>query len=210
MKFDRPKMTEALRRVAQRMHYPLEAMLVRVRWYAARVEPAQPRGDDGRARRLRRPFHLALLVDQDVAAAGGRVASAQAPSRPELANGRDLRQGWRPVEILVPGSRPRWRHRRLPAACDARPRCGARVLGADHRPARRAREDHHRQERRQHMVDRVKPDRPSQRETNGAELTSCNLGRRLGGGNSNLVTSTAPTARCGPASRVEWEGFDQR
>ena len=35
MKFDRTKMIEALRRVVQRMHYPLEVMLVCVRWYAA-------------------------------------------------------------------------------------------------------------------------------------------------------------------------------
>ena len=35
MKFDRTKMIEALRRVIQRTHYPLEAMLVCVRWYAA-------------------------------------------------------------------------------------------------------------------------------------------------------------------------------
>ena len=35
MKFDRTTMIEALRRVIQRMHYPLEVMLVCVRWYAA-------------------------------------------------------------------------------------------------------------------------------------------------------------------------------
>ena len=35
MKFDRTKMIEALRRVVQRLHYPLEVMLVCVRWYAA-------------------------------------------------------------------------------------------------------------------------------------------------------------------------------
>jgi putative transposase len=35
MKFDRTKMIEALRKVVQRMHYPLEVMLVCVRWYAA-------------------------------------------------------------------------------------------------------------------------------------------------------------------------------
>jgi putative transposase len=34
MKFDRLKMTEALRRAVQRMHYPLEVMLMCVRWYA--------------------------------------------------------------------------------------------------------------------------------------------------------------------------------
>ena len=35
MKFERTKMIEALRKVVQRMHYPLDVMLVRVRWYAA-------------------------------------------------------------------------------------------------------------------------------------------------------------------------------
>ena len=35
MRFDRTKMLEAPRRVVQRMHYPLEVMLVCVRWYAA-------------------------------------------------------------------------------------------------------------------------------------------------------------------------------
>jgi putative transposase len=35
MDFDRTKMIEALRRVVKRMHYPLDVMLVCVRWYAA-------------------------------------------------------------------------------------------------------------------------------------------------------------------------------
>ena len=35
MKFDHTKMIEALRLVTQRTHYPLEVMLVCVRWYAA-------------------------------------------------------------------------------------------------------------------------------------------------------------------------------
>ena len=35
MRPGRTKMTEALRRVVQRMHYPLKVMLVCVRWYAA-------------------------------------------------------------------------------------------------------------------------------------------------------------------------------
>ena len=35
MEFDRTKVLEALRRVVRRMHYPLEVMLVCVRWYAA-------------------------------------------------------------------------------------------------------------------------------------------------------------------------------
>ena len=35
MKFDRTKMLEALSRVVQRSHHPLEVMLVCVSWYAA-------------------------------------------------------------------------------------------------------------------------------------------------------------------------------
>ena len=35
MKFDRTKMIEALREVVQRLNYPLDVMLVCVRWYAA-------------------------------------------------------------------------------------------------------------------------------------------------------------------------------
>ena len=35
MMLDRTKMLEALGRVVERMHYPLEVMLVCVRWYAA-------------------------------------------------------------------------------------------------------------------------------------------------------------------------------
>ena len=35
MKFDRTQMIKVLRRVVQRMHYPLEVILVCVRWYAA-------------------------------------------------------------------------------------------------------------------------------------------------------------------------------
>jgi transposase-like protein len=35
MQFDRTEVVEALRRVVQRMHYPLEVMLVCVRWSAA-------------------------------------------------------------------------------------------------------------------------------------------------------------------------------
>lgn len=49
MMFDRTKIIEALRRMVQQMHYPLEVMLVCVRWYAAiPAELSQHRGDDGR------------------------------------------------------------------------------------------------------------------------------------------------------------------
>ena len=58
-------------------------------------------------------------------------------------------------------------------------------------------------------VDRVKPERPRQRETSIAESTSRNLRHRVEATRTS-VTSTAPTARCGPACRVVWEGSDQR
>ena len=58
------------------------------------------------------------------------------------------------------------------------------------------------------MVNRVKPDGPRQRETGVAESTLRNLGHRAGC-NTNLMTSTIPTARCGPACRVVWEGIGQ-
>ena len=58
-------------------------------------------------------------------------------------------------------------------------------------------------------ADRVKPDRPRQRETKPAELTLRNLGRRAGC-HTNPTTSTTSTARCGPACRVVWEGRGRR
>ena len=57
-------------------------------------------------------------------------------------------------------------------------------------------------------ADRVKPDRPRQRETCIAESALSDLGRRVGC-NTNPMTSTTSTARCGPACRVVWEGIGQ-
>jgi hypothetical protein len=54
-------------------------------------------------------------------------------------------------------------------------------------------------------TNRVKPDESRQRETNVAELPSRNLGHRVGR-NTSPMTSTTPTARCGPACRVVWQG----
>ena len=53
---------------------------------------------------------------------------------------------WKPV----PGRRPRRPHDRLPAAGASRPCCGTALPGTSHRSPRHARQDHHRQERRQH------------------------------------------------------------
>ena len=93
MKVDRTKMLEALRRVVQRMHYPLEVMLVCVRWYAA--YPLSFRNIEEMMAERGVFVDHSTLVDQDAAGAGGRVPSAQAPSRPELEDGRDLREDQR-------------------------------------------------------------------------------------------------------------------
>ncbi len=58
-------------------------------------------------------------------------------------------------------------------------------------------------------VPRVKPDALRQRETNAGGLQLSNF-RRRAGTYSRALTSTTPTARCGPACRVVWEGTDQR
>ncbi len=59
-------------------------------------------------------------------------------------------------------------------------------------------------------VDRVKPDRPRprQRETSIAESTYRNLRHRAEA--TRTWDLNCPTARCGPACRVVWEGADQR
>ena len=57
-------------------------------------------------------------------------------------------------------------------------------------------------------AERVKPDQPRQREINRAEPTLRNF-RRQAGCYTTLTTSTIPTARCGPACRVVWEGLGQ-
>jgi len=58
------------------------------------------------------------------------------------------------------------------------------------------------------IVDVVKPLMLRQRETIFAEPIVRDF-RCWGGINTTLVTSTIPTARCGPACRVVWEGLGQ-
>ena len=57
------------------------------------VKPAQPRRNDGRARRRRGPFDGAPLGHQARAAVRKGVSPVQAAGREELENGRDLYQG---------------------------------------------------------------------------------------------------------------------
>ena len=55
------------------------------------------------------------------------------------------------------------------------------------------------------MAGRVKPEGSWQRETEAGGSEISNL-RRCIGICSSALTSTVPTARCGPACRVVWEG----
>ena len=128
MKFDRSKMTKALRRAVQRMHYPIEVMLMCVRWYAG--------------------YPLSFRQIEEMMAERGVFVDHSTRHRwsmkilPVLAAAfcrrkRPVGRSWRMDETYVkvggqwkcvPGGRPRWPDRRLPAACQARPRRGTSVL----------------------------------------------------------------------------------
>ena len=72
-------MNEAVRQVLKRLHYPIEVMLVCVRWYAA--YPLSLRQiEEMMAER-------GVVVDQDVAGPGRGVSPAQAHGWRELADG---------------------------------------------------------------------------------------------------------------------------
>jgi transposase-like protein len=103
MKFDRMNMVEALRRVVQRMHYPLEVMVVCVRWYAA--YPLSFRNiEEMMAER-------GVFVDHSTLHRWSIKVLAVLAVLAALANGRNLRQGRRPVEVPVSGGRSRRQHR---------------------------------------------------------------------------------------------------
>ena len=58
------------------------------------------------------------------------------------------------------------------------------------------------------MACKVKPEGSWQRETKSGGSVTSNP-RRCAGIHSSAPTSTIPTARCGPACRVVWEGLGQ-
>ena len=97
-------MTQALRKVIKRMHYPLEVMLTCVRWYAA--YPLSLRHiEEMMAERGVAVDHATVhrWGHQNPASARRSVSSAQTPGGRELAHGRDLHQGRWPMEVPVSG-----------------------------------------------------------------------------------------------------------
>jgi len=94
VKFDRTRMIEALRQVVLPMHYPLEVMVVYVRWHAAHPQSFQNIGEMFTERSVfidHSTLHRWSMKMLPVLAAA--FPPAQVPRRQELANGRDLRQG---------------------------------------------------------------------------------------------------------------------
>ena len=96
MKFDRLKMTEALRRAVQRMHYPLEVMLMCVRWYAGYLLSFRQIGemkntaaimnlqaDSGLPIEIRQLKYLNNILEQNQNASLGRCSDSTAFAAPE-------------------------------------------------------------------------------------------------------------------------------
>jgi len=80
-------MMEAFRKVIQRMHYPIEVMLVCVRWYAAYPLSLRHIEEMMAERGVFVDHACPSVVDQGPAGAGRGVSPAQAPCGHELANG---------------------------------------------------------------------------------------------------------------------------
>lgn len=96
-------MNEALRKVIKRFHYPLEVMLVCVRWYVA--YPLSLRQlEEMMSERGVGVDHSTLhrWCAQDFTRPDHGVSAAQAPSESQLAHGRDLHPGGRAAEIPLP------------------------------------------------------------------------------------------------------------
>jgi transposase-like protein len=104
-------MIDELRKVIKRLHYPLEVMLVCVRWDAAyplslrHIEEMM--GERGVFVDHATVHRWAIKLLPTLAL----VLRRRTPGRRKLADGRDLCQGLQPVEVSVPRRRSRGPHR---------------------------------------------------------------------------------------------------
>ena len=148
-------MIDELRKVIKRLHYPLEVMLVCVRWYAA--------------------YPLSLRNLEEMMSERGVVVDHTTVHRwairmlPVLAlmlrrRKRPVGLSWRMDETYVKVG-GQWKY--LYRAVDKAGQTIDFLLRA-HRPAWRSREDHHRQERRKHGGDRGHPRRLRRRHRDAA------------------------------------------
>ena len=99
-------MNDAMSKVLKRLRYPIEVMLMCVRWYAA--YPLSLRNlEETMAERGVVVDHTTVhrWAVKMLPGTTPYVSPAQAPGRPELAHGRDLRHGRRPIEVALPRGR---------------------------------------------------------------------------------------------------------
>jgi hypothetical protein len=89
-----------MKSVIKRLRFPLEIMLVCVRWFVA--YPLSLRNlEEMMPERGVRSLHDSSLDPQADAGAGKDVPKTQSCRRQELSDGRDIRQGWRPMEVSL-------------------------------------------------------------------------------------------------------------
>jgi putative transposase len=137
-----------LHKVLKRLHYPLEVMLTWVRWYVSC--PLSLRHIDAGTRCICRPHHSASLGIKVLP-----VLAAVFPMRK-----RQVGRSWRLDETYIKvAGQWKYRYRAVDKFGDtvdffahrqARLGCSPTISRAGHHPTRRAREDHHRQERCQY------------------------------------------------------------
>ena len=148
------EMNEAVRKVSKRLHYPIEVMLVCVRWYAAypsslrQIEVMMAERAEVVDHKTIRRWSIKMTPVPAAVFRGRKrpVGTSRRMDETYIKVSGEWKYLYRAVDRAGP-------HGRLPAACAPRSRRSTFLLRTRHRPARRARENHDRQERRQHSSD---------------------------------------------------------
>ena len=103
MRADLTLMNETLHRVFKLLHYPIEVMLVCVRWYVAyplRVRHLEVMMAERGITVDHSTTHRWVIKMLPVLTA---MPKTQAASRQKLVHGQNVHQGCRPMEIVLPG-----------------------------------------------------------------------------------------------------------